>query len=52
MTDSEIEKYMEAGIFNGFFILSRSIWFIGHFIDQKLLNEPLYRTEWDDILYI
>jgi hypothetical protein len=25
MTDSEIEKYMEAGIFNGFFILSRSI---------------------------
>lgn len=52
MTDSEIEKYMEAGIFNGFFILSRSIWFIGHFIDQKLLNEPLYRTEWDDILYV
>lgn len=52
MTDGEIQKYMEAGIFNGFFILSRSIWFIGHFIDQKLLNEPLYRTEWDDILYI
>lgn len=52
MSDIEIKNYIEAGIFNGFFILARSIWFIGHIIDQKLLHEPLYRTSWDDILYI
>ncbi len=52
MSNTEIQKYIEAWIFNGFFILSRNIGFIWHFIDQKLLNEPLYRSDWDDILYI
>jgi ATP-citrate lyase alpha-subunit len=52
MSNTEIQKYIEAWIFNGLFILSRSIGFIWHFIDQKLLNEPLYRSDWDDILYI
>lgn len=52
MSEREIKNYIDAWIFNGFFILARTIWFIGHIIDQKLLNEPLYRTDWDDILYI
>lgn len=52
MSDDEIQKYIEAWIFNGFFILSRSIGFIGHIIDQKILNEPLYRSDWKDILYV
>lgn len=52
MTDDEIEMYLDAGIFNGLFIIARSIGFIGHIIDQKRLNEPLYRTSWDDILYV
>lgn len=51
MNDEEIQKYIEAWIFNGFFILARSIGFIGHIIDQKILNEPLYRSDWNDILY-
>lgn len=52
MNEREIKAYIDAWIFNGFFILARTIWFIGHIIDQKLLGEPLYRTDWDDILYI
>lgn len=52
LTDSEIKDYIDAWIFNWFFIISRSIWFIGHIIDQKILKEPLYRTQWDDILYL
>ena len=51
MTPSEIETYIDAGIFNAFFILARSIGFIGHALDQKRLGEPLYRTAWEDIHY-
>jgi len=39
MSPEEIEIYIEAGIFNAFFILARSIGFIGHALDQKRLGE-------------
>lgn len=51
MSRDEIRDYIDAGIFNAFFILARTVWFIWHIIDQKRLKEPLYRTPWDDILY-
>ncbi len=51
MSQTEIKIYIDAGIFNAFFILARSIGFIGHAIDQKRLGEPLYRTAWEDIHY-
>lgn len=37
MRPDEIEMYIEAGLFNAFFILARSIGFIGHALDQKRL---------------
>lgn len=39
MTEGEIETYIDAGIGNAFFILSRTIGFIGHALDQKRLGE-------------
>jgi ATP-citrate lyase alpha-subunit len=51
MSSEEIRMYIDAGIFNAFFILARSIGFIGHALDQKRLGEPLYRTAWEDIHY-
>lgn len=51
MNSDEVQMYIEAGIFNGLFLLSRTIGFIGHAIDQKRLGEWLHRTSWDDILY-
>jgi citrate synthase len=51
MSQDEIEMYIDAGIFNAFFILARSIGFIGHALDQKRLGEPLYRTPWEMIGY-
>jgi ATP-citrate lyase alpha-subunit len=51
LSPSEIDMYIAADIFNGLFVLARSIGFIGHHIDQKRLSEWLYRTAWDDILY-
>jgi len=46
---SEIERLIEHGCVNGLFVLSRSIGFIGHYLDQKMLNQSLYRHPWDDI---
>lgn len=50
-TTQQIQQYIDADVFNGLFVLARSIGFIWHHIDQKRLGEGLYRTPWDDILY-
>ncbi len=52
MSNEEIKNYIDSWVLNSFFILSRSIWFIWHALDQKILLQWLYRTSWDDILYI
>lgn len=39
MNQEEKKMYIKAGIFNGIFLLARSIGFIGHAIDQKRLGE-------------
>jgi ATP-citrate lyase alpha-subunit len=47
----EIDEIMEIGYLNAFFVLGRSIGFIGHILDQKRLKSGLYRHPWDDILF-
>jgi len=47
--DDEIVKLIKDGAVNAFFVLSRSIGLIGHYLDQKRLNQGLYRHSWDDI---
>ena len=48
---AEIDELINAGAFNAFFVLGRSIGFIGHILDEKRLAMPLYRHPWDDVLY-
>lgn len=43
---------LELGGLNGLFALSRSIGFIGHALDQKRQQQPLYRHPYDDVLYV
>jgi ATP-citrate lyase alpha-subunit len=50
-SDEEIDVFIEAGALNAFFILGRSIGFIGHILDEKRLAMPMYRHPFDDILY-
>ncbi len=50
-SEDEIDELIDAGAFNAFFVLGRSIGFIGHILDEKRLAMPLYRHPWDDILY-
>lgn len=51
-TQEEIEQYLTSDLFNGFFVLARSVGLIGHYLDQKRLWEWLYRTDENDILYL
>merc|ERR1712139_194132 len=48
----EIDELVDYGCLNGLFVLARSAGFIGHYLDQRRLKQPLYRHPWDDITYI
>jgi len=47
----QADELIANGCLNGMFVLGRSVGFIGHFLDQKRLKQPLYRHPWDDISY-
>ena len=48
----EVREFVDLGILNSFFVLGRSIGFMGHIMDQKRLKSRLYRHPWDDINYM
>lgn len=50
-SEDEIDTLIDAGVMNSFFILGRTIGFIGHILDEKRLQMPMYRHPYDDILY-
>ncbi|MBA1420700.1 MAG: ATP citrate synthase [Epsilonproteobacteria bacterium] len=50
-SEDEINEFIESGTLNAFFIVGRSIGFIGHVLDEKRLSMPMYRHPMDDILY-
>jgi len=50
-TEDEINEFISSGTLNAFFIVGRSIGFIGHVLDEKRLAMPMYRHPMDDILY-
>ncbi len=51
MNFDEIKKIVNIGALNALFALARSIGMIGHALDQKRMDEPMYRHDTDDILY-
>merc|ERR1712137_469069 len=50
-TEEEIDDIVRVGYLNSLFVLGRTIGLIGHALDQKRLNQPLYRHPWDDVMY-
>jgi len=48
----EIDSIINTGALNGLFVLARTIGLIGHTLDQKRLQQPLYRHPWDDVMYM
>jgi succinyl-CoA synthetase alpha subunit len=51
-TRDDVREFVDLGILNAFFVLGRSIGFMGHIMDQKRLKSRLYRHPWDDIEYM
>jgi len=50
-SEQEINEFIASGTLNAFFIAGRTIGFIGHVLDEKRLDMPMYRHPMDDILY-
>ncbi len=46
----EIKTLIDAEFFNAIFVLSRSVGFIGHYLDQKRLGEGLFRLPDNQVL--
>ena len=52
ISDGDLKKLVETEFFNALFVLSRSVGFISHFIDQKRLDEGLFRLDEDMVSHI
>ncbi len=48
-TDEQIWELIQQEFFNALFVLSRSVGFIAHFLDQKRLDEGLLRLSEEDV---
>ncbi|MEA1879348.1 MAG: citrate/2-methylcitrate synthase, partial [Campylobacterota bacterium] len=48
-SEEEINEFIASGTLNAFFIVGRSIGFIGHVLDEKRLAMPMYRHPMDDV---
>jgi ATP citrate (pro-S)-lyase len=51
-TASELQEVVDAEVFNGLFVLSRSVGFMAHYFDQRRLDEGLFRLSPSDITAI
>jgi len=52
MSDEQLKQLIETEFFNALFVLSRSVGFIAHFLDQKRLDEGLFRLDDDLVTHV
>lgn len=48
----DISELLDIEFFNAIFLIARSVGFIGHGLDQKRIDEGLFRLSDDDILFL
>jgi citrate synthase len=48
----ELKSLTEAEFFNAFFIIPRSVGFIAHFLDQKRMDEGLFRLPTKNVAFV
>jgi citrate synthase len=51
METQELESLVKTEFFNALFVLSRSVGFISHFLDQKRIDEGLFRLDEEHVTY-
>lgn len=49
-TPAQLDQLIEADFFNALFVIPRSVGFVAHYLDQKRLDEGLFRLPDDDVL--
>lgn len=49
-TREQLNRLIEADFFNALFVIPRTIGFVSHYLDQKRLDEGLFRLPDDDVL--
>jgi succinyl-CoA synthetase alpha subunit len=52
LSEREIEELLGIEFFNAFFVLPRTVGYIGHFLDQKRLDEGLFRLSSEDVSFV
>lgn len=52
LTTRELKELTQTEVFNAFFIIPRSVGFIAHFLDQKRLDEGLFRLPKEEVSFI
>ena len=50
LSDKELQELTDADFFNALFVIPRIVGFTAHYLDQKRLDEGLFRLPDDDIL--
>ncbi len=51
-TIAELEDLVDIEFFNALFVLSRSIGFTGHYLDQRRHDEGLFRVDTNEVRYL
>lgn len=49
LSNITIQQLIDSEFFNALFVLSRSVGLVAHYLDQKRINEPLFRLEADQV---
>lgn len=49
---TELDRLIDADFFNALFVIPRTIGFVAHYLDQKRIDEGLFRLPDDDVLLI
>lgn len=52
LTISDLRELIKIEFFNAFFVVPRSVGFIAHYLDQKRLDEGLFRLPKEEVAYI
>jgi len=52
VTAAELKQLIDADFFNALFVIPRTVGFIAHYLDQKRLDEGLFRLPDSDVLLV
>lgn len=50
LSEAELKKLVNIEFFNAFFVLSRSVGFLAYFLDQKRIDEGLFRLPKEEVI--